>query len=297
MIVENVTVVIRSAGERTISVCQNLLESIFSGQDIIILQETPFSKALRKGFEIAIEKKKKWALYVDADVLCGSNVLKVLDLAEDADEKVFKIQGMMIDKLFGGIRAGGIHLYRTSALETAIKMIPDEGTSLRPESYMMKKMFGVGYKRLLLDIVIGTHDFEQYYKDISRKAYVHINKFTSWNSHKYIFNSYWKTMSNKDNDFKVAYHVFKNYKNTNEKIFVDSNKNPEYILKIPDQLNLSEKEQIIKKTSLDEIDKMITEFRSDKHFQKFKKYAGKKAANFSLKEYTKKCLKKLGIFK
>src|SRR6056297_1819677 len=124
-IVENVIVIIRAAGERTEELCKKLiLEQGIAEEYVKIIHEVPFSAALKKSYELGIESGKKWTFCVDADVLLRPHsVRKLTELADKQPENVCEIQGYMMDKFFGGIRRGGVHLYRSSLLPLVLQNI------------------------------------------------------------------------------------------------------------------------------------------------------------------------------
>ncbi len=121
-----VYVVIRSAEERTEQLCKKLiLEQGVFPENLCIVREVPFSAALKKAYELGIERGLKWTLCIDADVLLRPGAVeKMIALAENQDKKVCEIEGFVLDKFAGGPRTGGIHLYRTSLLLKALEHIP-----------------------------------------------------------------------------------------------------------------------------------------------------------------------------
>jgi len=204
---EKLTVVIRCAGERTIALCKALiLEQGVLPDNLFVIREVPFSAAVRKGYEIGIERGLPWTLHLDADVLLRpGSIEKMLNLAEEQEQNVFQIQGQIIDKFFGGPRDAGNHLYRTSLLPAALPLIPEEGVDIRPETYILETMSEMGYPRVKVPYVVGLHDFEQYYKDIFRKSFVQAHK------HLYraeLFVTIWQEGAEKDTDFQVALKGF-----------------------------------------------------------------------------------------
>ena len=198
----DITVIIRSAGERTLDACYQLLANIFEKEQIHIIEEVPFSKAVLRSLELGIEEKRPWFACVDADVLVHEEgVLNLLEYADNAPNEVFEIQGLILDKFFPVRRPAGNHLYRTKYAHRALSMIPKEGTTLRPEATLLKNMAQAGYPWMQCDAVVGIHDFEQYYADIFRKCFLQAHK------HDYLFQhilDYWLLKSTTDKDFEVA---------------------------------------------------------------------------------------------
>lgn len=201
------TIIIRSARERTEQLCQDLI--LAQGVDpgnIVIVREAPFSAALRKSFEIGIERGLPWTFCVDADLLLRpGSIQHMLELADQQPEYVCEIQGYILDKFFGGARPGGVHLYRTCLLSKALSFMPNEGFDIRPEFQVLQIMQSNGYPWVSVPYVVGLHDFEQYYRDIFRKCFVQAHK------HEYLtdlFLSIWRKGANDDRDYWVALQGF-----------------------------------------------------------------------------------------
>lgn len=203
---EEVAVAIRSVGERTETICHHLISQQVPLENIVVIREIPFSAAVAKTFEFGLDYSLPWTLAVDADLLIKQNTIKqLLALAAQADKTVFKISGSVLDKFFGGPRLAGIHLYRTSLLPQAVAFVSstDIDISMRPETFVLREMEKRGYAFILLnpDIVLGLHDYEQFYQDIYRKTFVHAHKH-----HRYApyLKSYWKRMAGRDSDFQIG---------------------------------------------------------------------------------------------
>lgn len=200
---DKVTIIIRSAGERTEQLCRELiLAQGIPPTDVIIVRESPFSAAMRTSFKIGIERGRPWTLCNDADVLLRPGAIEhIVRLAEEQEENVCEIQGYILDKLFGGPRHGGIHLYRTSLLPKVLASIPAEGVDVRPEYHTLKAMQSQGHPFVIAPYLVGLHDFEQYYADIFRKCLVHAHK------HHYLlemFLTFWREQAPVDKDYYVA---------------------------------------------------------------------------------------------
>lgn len=204
---ENVTVIIRSAGERTESLCKKLLmEQGVEERQLFVIREVPFSESMRVSFRTGIEQKRPWTYCVDADVLLRPNaVTSMVEIAEEQKRNVCEIQGYILDKFFGGPRPGGVHLYRTSLLPQALQLIPDEGENIRPEFHTLNRMKQQRYPWLKVPFLVGTHDDEQYYFDIYRKGFVHGVKHLN---HASLFVENWKHGMTSDKDFEVALNAF-----------------------------------------------------------------------------------------
>ena len=201
-LVTGVTVVIRSAGERTEAVCHDLLAQQVPEENIVAVSNAPFSATLADSYRAGIERGLPWTLCIDADVLVGPGVVwQLLEAAAKADDAVCELQGLVLDKFFGVRRPAGNHLYRTSLLSKALALIPPEGKDIRPEHHTLNKMMGAGHPWVETPLVVGLHDFEQYYRDIFRKCYVHACKFDTL---MHLLVEYWRRMARQDDDYRVA---------------------------------------------------------------------------------------------
>jgi hypothetical protein len=222
------TLIIRSAGERTLELCKKLiLELGVPEKQVFVVKEVPFSAAMRKSFEIGISENRKWTFCVDADVLLRQgSIAHMLSEAEKQAENVCEIQGLVMDKFFGGPRPAGNHLYRTSLLPEVIKRIPEEGVNIRPEYYTLLSMANDGYPWLQIPYIVGTHDEEQFNFDIYRKCYVQAVKHLELAG---LFIPLWKRNIGQDKDFAMALQAFSDsikytgelYINSKQTVYLD----------------------------------------------------------------------------
>jgi len=199
---DNVIVVVRSAGERTIEPCHQLLLEIFPKSDIVVISEVPFSKAVEKSLEIGVGSGKEWLACIDADVLISKvETVKFLNYTQTANPNLFCVQSLILDKFFSIIRPSGIHMYRTKLCTKAIGLIPKEGLTLRPESFLKQEMALLGHPTQQSNIVVGIHDFEQYYADIFRKCFLQSHKHSNFMKD---VTEFWRIKKKLDLDFQVA---------------------------------------------------------------------------------------------
>ncbi len=249
-------VIVRSIGERTDSACIKLLETEIGNDNVFVVNENPFSVALRKSYEIGMREGRKWTAVIDADILLRSGALQeLLTRAESFPGSVFTIQSEMLDKFFGGTRVGGIKLYRTKLLPKAIRFIPD--VNVRPETYVIRQMHAIGYYVDITDIVCGLHDFEQYYSDIFRKGFTHGIKHGSL---AHILVPYWQRSNREDRDFAVLLAGFLVGQKHAEKLLLDKNEATQEFLKFLKLSKLKEKSKIKKEIDLAYVDKLIRNF-------------------------------------
>ena len=202
--INDVTVIIRSIGERTEELCRLLiLEQGVPEENVVLVNERPFSRAMKVSYQTGIDRGLPWTFCVDADVLLSENALsKLLEAAKSGGDDFLGLSGSLLDKFFGIKRTAGNHLFRTRHLQRMIdEILPYEEESIRPESSVIKKLKKEGLEFKKNAAFIGLHDFEQDYKDIARKAFTHSVKHAEYLSE---FVSFWKQKADDDLDYKVA---------------------------------------------------------------------------------------------
>lgn len=163
--------VIRSSGERTEALCKKLAERQFDVLDV--LRISPFSEAVRECFRIGIDSGAEWLATIDADVLIAHDYRERIAPEAEATD-CWQVLGQMDDKLYGGIRQGGVRLYRVSALPDLIGRVRDD--AVRPEADLCDTL-GNWHES---QVVTGSHDYEQFYRDLYRKGAAHRKKHTKW---------------------------------------------------------------------------------------------------------------------
>ncbi|HRK82283.1 MAG TPA: hypothetical protein PLZ12_12645 [Saprospiraceae bacterium] len=209
---KNVTVVIRSSGERTTELSYHLANKEVPPQAITIINETPFYNAVIKTFEIGKDVGRKWTLALDADILLRTNAISdLVNLAEGLPDHFFMIQGRVLDKLFCFSRNGGPHLFRTELIDIALPLVPTDSKVLRPEGETVRRMIELGYHRYKGADVYGIHDFEQYNHDIYKTAFIHAIKFKRYVPY---FIDEWNSRTSFDIQYKIALAALKFSANT-----------------------------------------------------------------------------------
>ena len=208
MVTSNVAVIIRSVGERTEALCRHLVEQQVSPEHVVVIHERPFSKAVQRSFEIGLDFRLDWTLCVDADVLLREDGIQMLvEEASKLPESTFTFSGCMIDKLLGHSRPGGGHLYRTRHCQKALEFIEESDAQIRPETYVKVRMREHGIQGVVDDkLIIGIHDFEQYYVDIYRKAIVYARKHKRKMQYGV---KIWERLADTDLDYRIALWGFR----------------------------------------------------------------------------------------
>jgi hypothetical protein len=195
-------VVIRTVGERTFEACKALVVKQVPEELVYVVSEQPFELTLRRCYQIGIDSEAEWMMTLDADVLLREGAIEAfLSEAERLPPHYLQLEGLMFDKLSGIYRNVGHRMYRTQYLKTALQYIPANRTEIRPEDATLKKMGAIGFPSLIIPTVFGVHDYEQYYGDIYRKAFVHANKHSDKLT---LFIERWKAHSPHDRDYLIA---------------------------------------------------------------------------------------------
>ena len=171
--------VIRSAGERTEQMCLQLLGKQVAADRIRIVREVPFEKALLSCYQIGIHSGADWLLTLDADVLLLPDAVESLvSEAERMPDHFCQVEGFVFDNLLRCWRPAGNRVYRVAHLAQAMRAVPSPGTELRPERAVLHAMARQGHPSRRVSLRMGLHDFEQYHRDLYRKAFVHAKKHT-----------------------------------------------------------------------------------------------------------------------
>lgn len=174
----SIIVTIRSSGERTERACiQSVLNEGVGSDQIQIIKETPFKKALETCFQIASQSDAKWLLTLDADmVLLPGALAPFYREAQKIPDHFVQVQAQIFDKFYGEIRRGGPRLYRVQHLKKAFSISIALEDHIRPETNIIQQMGKKGHPSRYISPAIALHDFEQYYTDIYRKACVYAEK-------------------------------------------------------------------------------------------------------------------------
>lgn len=194
--------VIRTTGERTFETCRRLVLEQMPETRLHVVKEYPFEAALRRCYEIGLNSGAEWMVTIDADVLLKRNAIaSLLEEAAAMPENHFQMEGMVLDKLTRRFRWAGYRAYRVRHLDAAWKLLPADRAEIRPESSTLDRMAAQGYPYLRSRRIYGVHDYEQYLRDIYRKAYVHASKHPQWLPE---LLATWKNLARSDVDLRVA---------------------------------------------------------------------------------------------
>ncbi|MFT5465343.1 MAG: hypothetical protein ACI8UO_000437 [Verrucomicrobiales bacterium] len=213
------TVILRECGERTAERSFDALSKVFSSECIFRISDRPFSKTLLRSLELGHEQGRPYTLCIDADVIpIGQQLLNLITEFEAMPKHVVELQGLVFDRLFLVDRPAGNHLYRTALLKKALKQIPAEGTSLRPESDMLSSLTKTGRPWLQSRINVGSHDFGQHYEDVYRKAFLHARKHAEFRDY---LKATWSALAANRPDFRVALAALEDHDSFDGSVMVD----------------------------------------------------------------------------
>ncbi len=210
-------IIIRCSGERTEKKCISLAKMQGS---VHIIRAIPFGETLRQAYKLATELNQEWVPMIDADVLLSPGTLKkAMQYLKTCRDNIFCLDGKTKDKIFLRKRRAGIHIYRTSMLSYAKKFIDNK--QLKPESHVRKEMSKMGYLTVPGPVVFGLHDYEQYYRDLWRKAVMQTQKLAGMIRRSKIPKR-WKILALADDDFRVILAAHRHGMEAPRKIRIDS---------------------------------------------------------------------------
>src|SRR5690625_751657 len=110
-------VAIRSADERTVEACFEIVKSQADGAPVHLVSEVPFKKALEECFRIAINSEKRWLITVDADMILLPGAIHLLVReAEKMPDNYLQIHGKIVDNLTCPVYLAVSSSYRVSLL-------------------------------------------------------------------------------------------------------------------------------------------------------------------------------------
>lgn len=187
----NAIAIVRTQGERTEARCIELAREQFDAVEVV--RVSPFAEAVRQCMRIGMRSGREWMATIDADVLISPTYMR--DVEPIARRSTaWQLLGTMDDKLFTGIRVGGVRLWRVSELRHLIRRVSSE--TARPEAGLCDRIPGWKY----IEVVTGRHDYEQFYRDLHRKGAAHRRKHWGWRGH---VESAWR--DSPDPDLQAAY--------------------------------------------------------------------------------------------
>lgn len=175
---EQLTVVIRAAGERTERACAQLFaEQLPEGRGPTVIHEKPFSRAVLRSFEIGIDAGRPWLIAVDADILpLPDTVERAREICGKMAPDAFVATPLFLCRTVGGFAMRGLHCYRASLLPRALALAPELAANLRPESRFHDAMRALGHAREVYAKALGLHEHEQHFRHVYVKSLLRARK-------------------------------------------------------------------------------------------------------------------------
>ncbi|MCC6658250.1 MAG: hypothetical protein IT512_08705 [Rhodocyclaceae bacterium] len=201
---DDVTLIVRECGERTVEACIAQLAALFPGQPIHRISNRPFVATLRASLQQGLADGRTWTLCIDADVLVLPALRNFIAEAKRLPAHFAEAQALVADKLLPARRPAGNHLYRSTLIPKALASLPDS-PGLRPESAMVDALVRAGHPYHQSAWLIGLHDFGQAPADVYDKAALHGHK------HAYLGElllPLWQGWSEEDEDYRIALQAF-----------------------------------------------------------------------------------------
>jgi len=160
-------VVIRSAGERSLPLCQRSVE--INGLDYETIKVSPFWKAVLSTFEIGIRKKRAYTIGLDADIILKKNAIKIICQNLRQSSNYWKYDFRLQDRFYPRPIAG-VHVYQTAILPLSLNHQPQNLKKIpKPEREFCYQLKKIGYNDICINQVIGRHGYDQYYRDIYQR--------------------------------------------------------------------------------------------------------------------------------
>jgi hypothetical protein len=171
---EDLMIVIRSAGERTKALCEQIVRSQAPLSELHVIEEKPFLRAVKKTMQLGSESSGRFMLALDADVLLYQSALEYIMYEANMQDydKLLRMDFWLMDKFRG--KAMGIHLYNNKYSKDFydfLSDIDDQEYFIRPEGnnflrFAKQTNLRYGY---IADKIAGKHDYFQYYSDLIKK--------------------------------------------------------------------------------------------------------------------------------
>ncbi len=176
---EDLTIVVRAAGERTEDVLVEQLTRQLpnAGAQLTVLHEKPFSQAVRRTFEIGAASARPWLIAVDADVLLLDDaVVRIREICGKMDPRAFVATPLFLCRMTGGLATRALHCYRGPLLGEAIRAMDETPMQIRPESRVHDAMTARGWTRECYAKPFGLHEYEQSFRHVYLKAMLRARK-------------------------------------------------------------------------------------------------------------------------
>lgn len=207
--IQNITVIVRSIGERTESLCLHRLAQEIPLENICILRDIPLLESTVLMCHKAIEMDNKYTVMFDADYI--PRIGWAEDLLTEAEKHPYNqlgyVKGTIIDKFVMEKRGdqGGPMMYPTWILGLWLDVLNGLDNRLTPEASCQGYFANKGMLSVRTHIWLVLHGYEQDYRDIYRSCFIYGQKLKGVRE----LLPRWENLAETDKDFKVAVHAYK----------------------------------------------------------------------------------------
>jgi len=168
----NVTVVIRSSGERTEKLCYDSVMLGAQKKNIHIVKVAPFPEAVKEIINLTTKLRVKYYLQVDADVVLVKGWQKVIAKCIEKYNKgefknIYEIDFNVTDRFIKPNMQMGVYLCNTEFNEAKAACLEATKGLVKPEGsirHVIKEKFNADFA--YCEEVIGYHGFMQFKVDI-----------------------------------------------------------------------------------------------------------------------------------
>ncbi|WKZ61653.1 MAG: hypothetical protein QY309_09180 [Cyclobacteriaceae bacterium] len=171
------SVIIRHSGEQTFKALHKQILRYIPEARVATVSSNSFESTLRQSYEQALQLGYPWSLLIDADILLIDRFFSFYaPRAIEANTNALGFAFRVWDRFYQSPKFRGIHFYNTQYIEQALKHIPVEGQTLRPESYVKERLAGEGLSWIKYGNIVGVHDFFQNPRDVFAKMAIRAHR-------------------------------------------------------------------------------------------------------------------------
>ena len=204
----DITIILRSVGERTEKVCYDILSQEVPESNIVVIRNLPLKESTVELCKEALIHGRKYVITIGADYIPERGMVRAMwNLAESMAGNWMFVKGVIDDKFMMELRgdSGGPMLYPLEILRGWSEILPTIDNEVTTEASCQKHYREKGYRELRSKILLAKHDYEQHYHDIYRCMFVYGKK------HRKIERilDRWGQLALYDKDFEVAYYAYK----------------------------------------------------------------------------------------
>lgn len=169
---EDIVIVVRSCGERTVPRLLKDLYRMLPMCEVNLVEKSPFYEALLEHFDISRKSSAKFTFGLDGDIILYEQAPElILNCIQNFDTENIIRQHFKVHDKFLGILDAGNQLFNNRFAEEFYQYLKNKGdkSCWRPESDNLFKFSDMkGLKRDLEtpDKFIGLHEHEQYYRNV-----------------------------------------------------------------------------------------------------------------------------------